>query len=282
MKAAYSNLHTISVRYKESKEMAYIKEYWDNKESRAKKAQEHSVKMGKAYENEIRSAIKATKVYDGTVKCSGAEDILDTDTKIVVEELDTVSAACKYSEGRVAMLNFASYKNPGGAFLNGSKAQEECLCHESFLYNVLDAFRKSYYAWNNEHKNKALYLNRALFTPGVVFNHDRVMFKCDVITCAAPNKSTAQKYQNVSDGENTKVLKSRIKFVLDIAKDNSIETLILGAYGCGVFGQDAMEVASIFKEYLNTTHKCFKTVIFAIPGGRDKNLDAFRKVFNNK
>lgn len=259
--------------------MAYIKEYWNDKESRAKKAQEHSAEMLKTYKDDIKSAVKATKIYDGAVNCKTV-NILATDTKFVVTDLDTVSAACKYrGEGMVALLNFASYKNPGGAFLDGSKAQEECLCHESFLYNVLDAFRGTYYAWNNEHRNKALYFNRALFTPGVVFNHNGEIFNCDVITCAAPNKSAAQKYKNVSDGENTKVLKSRIKFVLDIAKDNGIETLILGAYGCGVFGQDAREVASIFKEYLSTTHKCFKTVVFAIPSGRDRNLDTFKRVF---
>lgn len=75
-------------------------------------------------------------------------------------------------------------------------------------------------------------------------------------------------------------MRSRIKFVLDIAKDNGISTLILGAYGCGVFGQDAKEVAEIFKEYLSTTHKCFEKVIFAIPRGRDKNLEEFERVFS--
>ena len=101
-------------------------------------------------------------------------------------------------------------------------------------------------------------MNRGLYSPNIIFYKDGNCVSCDVITCAAPNKSTAQKYQNVSDEENTRVLRSRIKFVLDIAKDNYVDTLILGAYGCGVFGQDAKEVASIFKEYLNTTHKCFK------------------------
>ena len=44
---------------------------------------------------------------------------------------------------------------------------------------------------------------------------------------------------------------------------------------------NAKEVASIFKEYLNTTHKCFKKVVFAIPNGRDGNLEAFKEVFNS-
>ena len=166
-------------------------------------------------------------------------------------------------------------------FINGSKAQEECLCHESFLYNVLLQFVQEFYDWNNKNKNKALYLNRGLYSPGIVFCKDGENAICDVITCAAPNKSVARRYQHVQNEENTKVLKSRIKFVLDIAKENHVGTLILGAFGCGVFGQDAGEVAEIFKEYLETTHKCFEKVVFAVPEGKDKNLESFKTVFNS-
>ena len=58
---------------------------------------------------------------------------------------------------------------------------------------------------------------------------------CDVITCAAPNKRAAQRYCNVSDEENSRVLESRIDFILDIAKRHKIDILVLGAFGCGVF-----------------------------------------------
>ena len=68
--------------------------------------------------------------------------------------------------------------------------------------------------------------------------------------------------------------------MLDIAKENEADLLILGAYGCGVFGQDAREVAETFKEYLDTSHKCFGKVVFAIPEGRDKNLEVFESIFN--
>lgn len=47
--------------------------------------------------------------------------------------------------GHLACLNFASAKNPGGGFLNGSLAQEEVLACASGLYPCLlkaNAFRK--------------------------------------------------------------------------------------------------------------------------------------------
>ena len=104
---------------------------------------------------------------------------------------------------------------------------------------------------------------------------------CDVITCASPNKTASQKYCGVSDEENSKVLRDRIDFVLKIAKDNLVENLILGAGGCGVFGQDPYEVAQIFKELLTTKYKCFDKVIFAIPDKKGENYIAFKEVLKD-
>lgn len=260
--------------------MAYIKEYWNDKGKREEQAKKHTEEMERLYGEKIRKSIENSIIYDVDFQSSKTHS---GKTDIIVEAADSVSAIIGHSnecEGRMAVLNFSSYKNPGGMFINGSKAQEECLCHESYLYNVLSEFVLSFYDWNNKHKNRALYLNRGLYSPDIMFCKDGDRVLCDVITCAAPNRSAAQKYQNVSDEENREVLRSRIKFVLDIAKENEVDLLILGAYGCGVFGQDAREVAKIFKEYLGTSHKCFGKVVFAIPGGKDKNLDAFESIFN--
>lgn len=237
--------------------------------------------MEELYSEQIKEAVKATVIYDTDFH---SNVVHSCETVIIVEASDSVSAVINHAKGckkRIAVLNFASYKNPGGMFINGSRAQEECLCHESFLYNVLLQFVQEFYDWNNKNKNKALYLNRGLYSPGIIFCKNGGNAICDVITCAAPNKSAARRYQHVKNEENTEVLKSRIKFVLDIAKENHVDTLILGAFGCGVFGQDAEEVAGIFKEYLETTHKCFEKVIFAVPEGKDKNLEMFEKVFKS-
>lgn len=258
--------------------MANTQKYWLDKEQRAETARKHTEDMQLKYGEQIEKAVAGTKIYDTDFKAVTGTD--ENRAEIIVVNSDTVHAGNLYcNDGRTALLNFASYKNPGGMFISGSKAQEECLCHASYLYNVLSQFTDKFYKWNNENKNKALYLNRALYSPGILFFDGGKDFYCDVITCAAPNKSAARRYGKVSVQENTDVLKSRIRFVLDIAADNHIDTLILGAFGCGVFGQDAGEVAGIFKECLQNGYGCFNKVVFAIPGDHTNNLDAFKKVF---
>jgi uncharacterized protein (TIGR02452 family) len=272
--------------------MTHVKDYWLNKEERKKQAVKHTKEMGDRFLYEICNSRTNSKIYSDDNVDTLSRDYKLSDnviphnnkTDIIIEDLDSVSAVRKYYSvsKTVAVLNYASYKNPGGMFMEGSIAQEESLCHGSNLYNIISQFFE-YYDWNNQHKNKALYLNRALYTPDVCFMmEDNGYCMCDVITCAAPNKSAAQKYQNVSDRENTDSLSSRIKFVLDIAVDNEVDTLILGAYGCGVFGQNPYEVASIFKLFLEGKYKnTFDKVIFAIPDStKNDNLKAFKSVFD--
>lgn len=181
----------------------------------------------------------------------------------------------------VAALNFASYKNPGGMFLKGSMAQEESLCHSSNLYNILSRFPE-YYSLNRKNLNNSLYCDVAIFSPMVLFFGSNTVHPCDIITCAAPNRYAAQRYNKVSDEENWYALYNRIEFVLDIANKQGVDVLILGAYGCGVFGQNPYEVAAIFKYLLENKKYCFEKVIFAIPKGtRADNYTPFYQVFED-
>lgn len=232
--------------------------------------------MEEKYTTAIKKSVDETMMY--TFEVPDGVPMRHLETHVLFEEKDSVSAIFENRKGKAAVLNFASYKNPGGMFINGSKAQEECLCHESFLYNVLRQF-PDYYDWNNKHKNRALYENRALYTPNVIFERDNEAVVCDVITCAAPNFTAAEGYCHVSKEENLKVLEDRIDFVLGVAQNNHVDTLILGAYGCGVFGQKASEVAKIFYDLLSTKYLCFEKVVFAIPEDKTENYEHFKKTF---
>ena len=73
----------------------------------------------------------------------------------------------------------------------------------------------------------------------------------------------------------------RIDHVLSAAYDQNADTLILVAFGCGVFGNDPYTVSDMFQDLLENKYKnAFKTILFAIPIGRKpENYDAFAKIF---
>lgn len=267
--------------------------YFKGKEENAKiaLAKYESIERDKEMMNFVNWCVENSCIYspldiDNLISIIRSDKPLYMKPDKNIANLDTVNAIEKIYENyqlypyrtKVAALNFASYKNPGGMFLKGSKAQEECLCHHSALYNILSRF-PNYYAENKKNLNEALYTDRAIYTPAVPFFTESGKFDCDIITCAAPNKYAAQRYKNVSDEKNWYHLYNRIEFILNIAKLHQVDILIVGAFGCGVFGQDPYEVAAIFKYLLDNKSYGFSQVIFAIPiGTRVNNYTPFKQV----
>lgn len=182
-------------------------------------------------------------------------------------------------EPSICALNYASYKNPGGRFMDGSKAQEEALCASSILYPVLKSFEGSYYSENQKHLNKGMYLDRAIYSPEIVFcdYERRQSVRADILTCAAPNYSVALKYNNFTKQQNMEALSNRIKFLYGIVANELVDTFIAGAWGCGVFKQDPIEVARLMIN-LALKAKPVHNLIFAVPANQydSVNYDAFQ------
>lgn len=258
---------------------------WSNKANNKKRAIAHHKRMIEKYGTYIDTGVERTIMYyffpeDRTVD----EKAVTYDTKIFVKDQDCISAIeeeCKlYGFGMfVALLNFASYKEPGGRYMDGAMAQEEAICHNSVLYEVLDRCRDKFYDPNKTKLNKGLYNDNLLISP-ILFETETSRFNTNVITCAAPNKNAAQKYQNVSDEACEKAMKSRIDMILYSAYRQDIHSLVLGAFGCGVFGNDPKVVAALFKEAITGKYKgCFERIIFAVPKSGNKNYEAFLETF---
>ena len=148
------------------------------------------------------------------------------------------------------------------------------------MYSVLSR-NIPYYAYNKHNLNKALYTDRALYSPHIRFFNGNNSTFCDVITCAAPNFTTARKYNMVSLEENYLALKNRCQFVVNIANYNKVSTLILGAFGCGVFGQNPNNVAKIFKDIIMQNTNVVQNFIFAIPNSHNNNFICFKNVLQN-
>ena len=77
-----------------------------------------------------------------------------------------------------------------------------------------------------------------------------------------------------------RAMRERIRFALSLADELGHEKLVLGAFGCGVFGWDASVVAEMFREELSLGAHVAKQVVFAVPKGRfDENLPKFAHAF---
>lgn len=174
--------------------------------------------------------------------------------------------------GRIGVLNFASAKNPGGGFLGGSQAQEESLARSSALYGSLNLFHTEYY---EAHRNQrdAFYSDRMIYSPGCpVFRDDAGAFldasyEVDFLTSPAPNAGAIQKHRPLMVAEIPGTLQTRMDKVLALFASKGCATLVLGAWGCGVFRNCPQMVAASFAEFLKPGgpyHGRFRQVRFSV------------------
>ena len=211
-------------------------------------------------------------------------------TQFVVTN-ETTQAATKrlVSEGceDIVVLNFASARNPGGGFLRGAKAQEEDLTRCSALYSCLVP-QTTYYE-TNRHQKSMLYTDHIIYSPNVPWFRVRSrdepdeLYVASVITAPAPN--AAQALARDVDPEAVEAsLRRRCGYVLRIAKENGDKNLVLGAWGCGVFGNNPDMVSSVFADWLKTPEfsGAFDRVVFAIMHNEKtrRNFDAFEAAFS--
>jgi uncharacterized protein (TIGR02452 family) len=205
------------------------------------------------------------------------------ETRIQVCNETTFGASLRLTESghRPLALNFANGIHPGGGFLHGAKAQEEVLCRSSVLYRTLVGD-----PMYDEHRRRP----RADSTDWAIYSPDVPVFRNDngtpldqpwllsFITCAAPY------VPEIGQPEAGDLLQKRIHRVLAIAQAFGYSTLVLGAWGCGAFGNDPTTVAGAFGQLLGPGGAfagAFAHIVFAIldtdPGGA--RLAAFRRVF---
>ena len=170
--------------------------------------------------------------------------------------------------------------------MNGAKAQEEDLCRCSGLYPALIT-QMAYYEANRRCAS-LLYTDHMIFSPRVPFFKVRGRgdlleqpFFCSVITAPAPNGAEKRR-KNGKPELIPETFRRRWRMVLALAQDQGIERLLLGAWGCGAFANEAEDAALAVRDCLQEA--AFKEVFFAIPGKGKKsahNLHVFRKVLES-
>ena len=244
------------------------------KEARAAEAERHIADVERRLAPEVAASVAGIRTYGST---PASEPVLDDGAprvpSVTVVDEDSVTAVLARGRGLasacdLAVLDFASFTSAGGGYARGAWAQEEALCAESTLYNVL-ATQKAWYAENRRRNiNCELYRNRALAVPRVRFDREKYHSYADVIVAAAPNASRARTEYRVSDEALAEAMRGRIRLVLAVADELGHEKLVLGAFGCGVFGWGAGQVAEMFRAELASGGHVAREVVFAVPRGR--------------
>lgn len=226
----------------------------------------------------IRECLEATRYYPPEELERLRRGVLDhpgTDCSTVFEvvnetTLSGIERVLSRGQGPVAALNFASAKNPGGGFLNGSQAQEESLARSSALH------ASQMRAWDFYERHRAssslLYSDAMVLSPGcpVFRDDDGTLLEeprlATFITSAAPNAGAAANNRPAELPSIPEVFRRRSEYVLALAAAQGYRQLVLGAWGCGVFRNDPGVVAESFAAHLRhgSWSGRFDRVVFSV------------------
>jgi len=215
-------------------------------------------------------------------------------TKIGVLNADSINAALSLSSRTAAtpstptdkpalVLNMANAYHSGGGWLHGALAQEEALCYRSSLSFTL--------------KNKFYPIPEAggIYSPTVLVVRESMAQGYDTLDLSKPDDlpvvscvsvaairgpdvikdiGGSERYKHRQDRET---MKEKMRVVLRIAAVRKHRVLVLGALGCGAFGNPRGEVVQCWKEVFGEAEFSggwWETVVFAVmEKGEDKNGD---------
>ncbi len=197
---------------------------------------------------------------------------------------DSFQAAHRYDNPFV--MNFANAHHAGGGFRLGANAQEEALCRCSTLYASIKSDAAAVmYRYNNSHISRVESDHMLLSEEVCVFRNEKCEllekpFYAAVVTIPAPNRHGAALIASKSLVAET--MTRRIRIMLAVAAEHRYKNLVLGAWGCGAFGNSPTDVSEYFRTVLvDEEFGCFfDEVCFAVYGKPDgKNITEFRKKF---
>jgi uncharacterized protein (TIGR02452 family) len=195
-------------------------------------------------------------------------DVVPVDTLTCCQEL--------MSQGSVMGLNMASNRRAGGGVNTGQFTQEENCFRRSNYFQALVA--------PSGHKFYPLPENATIYSPKVTVIKDKYYqllstpFDVAMLACAAlrnPPLQSDGKYAKSSDHEMMKV---KIQQIFQVGYNHGHEILVLGSLGCGAYGNNPREVATLFNEVVKDYQGCFKMIVFAVLSHKDNNFKIFNEM----
>lgn len=200
-------------------------------------------------------------------------------------EIKVVNQDCLYAAKELiddgyspVVVNFASFKRPGGGVANGSAAQEENLCRRTNLYESIFRFKSDMakeYGLPCEKAQYPLPVNHgAIYSPSIaVFkasedkNYEYLdePFMVDIITIAALSHPNLTKDGNLAKWDRD-ITKQKIRTMLNLGLYWENDSIVLGAFGCGAFANPPEDIAKAFKEVIDEPEYCdkYEKIVFAI------------------
>lgn len=158
------------------------------------------------------------------------------------------------NDKNILVLNFANPVNPGGGVRRGARAQEEDLCRKSsLLFSLESECAQKYYTYNRS-LHTYMGSDAIILTPNVEVIRDvhgellDETMVVSVMTCAAP--MLRQDVERIREEEYQELFYNRICGMLKCAAYWGYKVLVLGAFGCGAFGNDAKIVSDLFYKAL--------------------------------
>ncbi|HAG14258.1 MAG TPA: TIGR02452 family protein [Ruminococcus sp.] len=188
------------------------------------------------------------------------------------DHADTISAILHLRQqgvcGEIMALNFANAMFAGGGYRLGGDAQEESLCRCSLLYHAILPHSEYY----NKHRFRPspLYSDSMLISNAVPIIRDMngtllpEPTVCTFVTCAAVNRNYA-KLLFISDKKINDVMENRINGIVCAMVKRKPDAIVLGAFGCGMFGNKRDIVLPLIEKAVNRWVPDEMKVVFAQP-----------------
>ena len=252
-----------------------------------------------------------SKLYKSEIHLD-LQQVTTTETKLSVVNNDCLVVGKQMQDEGLnpAVLNMASAYRPGGGVLNGARAQEECIFRRSNLFMSLYLFDRQMYDLVIEPNMDGMYELSFIQQGypmdenfGGIYSADVTVFKdgkyewlhnpyqTAFISVAAMNVNRA-----LRQGENilvdgrlsdcaVAITKNKIRTIYRIGILHGHDSLVLGAWGCGAFGNPPEQMAQLFIDVLNEDEfrGGFKDIRFAIiedHNSKGRNYQTFKNVID--
>lgn len=202
--------------------------------------------------------------------------VVNADSLDTAIALSPQPAASASSSKPVLILNMANAQHGGGGWLKGAMAQEEALCYRSSLSFTL---KRRYYPipdFGGIYSPSVLVVRQSLAIGHDLLNLSRpadlpVVSVVSVAAVREPEVIGGQgEMGRYKHAKVRAVMKEKLRVVLRIAARMGHRSLVLGALGCGAFGNPRGEVVLCWKEVLREIEFAggwWERVVFAVMEG---------------